>query len=233
MNSLRATVLVLGLANVLALVVWKGWLGNGLPKGEPERLENQLNAERMHLMPGPAQPPVAVAAPTDKGVAPASAPASAQPEAPAPLACVAFGGLNAERARDIEARAVKADGLKVSESRGDNPSSWWVHIPSLGSRDAAERKLTELQKLGVTDLFIVNDGGPNQHAISLGLYKTEQGAARLLELLKGKGVRSAQIQARGGSLMRVEIRGPSDVLTDFTSTLTEQMQGLSRLECAP
>jgi hypothetical protein len=231
MNSLRATVIALGLANVLALAVWKGWLGNGLPKGEPERLENQLNAERMHLMPGAAQAPVAVAAPApaDKG----ATPAPAQPEAPAPLACVAFGGLNAERARDIEARAVKADGLKVSESRGDNPSSWWVHIPSLGSRDAAERKLAELQKLGVTDLFIVNDAGANQHAISLGLYKTEQGAARLLELLKGKGVRSAQILARGGSLMRVEIRGPSDVLTDFTSALTEQMQGLSRLECAP
>ena len=232
MNSLRATVIALGLANVLALAVWKGWLGNGLPKGEPERLENQLNAERMHLMPGAAQAPVAER--VDKPVAAAPAqPEAPAPAAPAPMACVAFGGLSAERVRDIEARAVKADGLKVSESRGDNPSSWWVHIPSLGSRDAAERKLAELQKLGVTDLFIVNDGGANQHAISLGLYKTEPGAQRLLELLKGKGVRSAQIQARGGSLMRVEIRGASDVLTDFTSNLTEQMRGLSRLECAP
>ena len=124
-------------------------------------------------------------------------------------------------------------GFKLTESRSGAVSSWWVHVPSLGSKEAAERKAAEIRKLGVDDLVIVQDPGPAQFAISLGLYKNEVQANRLLESLREKGVRSAQVAGRGASVLRVELRGPSDSLATLASDLSERLRGATRLECSP
>ena len=108
-----------------------------------------------------------------------------------------------------------------------------MHVPPLGSKEAAERKAAEIRKLGVDDLFIVQDPGPAQFAISLGLYKNEAQANRLLESLREKGVRSAQVAGRGATALRVELRGPSDSLATLASDLSERLRGANRLECSP
>ena len=108
-----------------------------------------------------------------------------------------------------------------------------MHIPSQGNKEGADRKAAELRKLGVNDLFIVNDPGPAQFAISLGLYKNETQANRLLESLREKGVRSAQVAGRGATALRVEVRGPSDGLATLASDLSERLRGANRLECNP
>ena len=75
MVTLRVAVLILVLANLLALAVWKGGLGAGSSGGEPERLSNQLNPERLRLVvessqPAPAPPPApVVAAPAESAPA--------------------------------------------------------------------------------------------------------------------------------------------------------------------
>lgn len=250
MAQLRVTVIALMFANLLALAIWKGWLGGGAYPGEPERLSNQLNPERMRLVaearqavPAPVAvvpaPPVAVAPPEPD--APPQSEAPPQPAAPAPPAerptppaCVAFGGLSGAQLDAINARIASAGpGFKLTESRTGAVSSWWVHVPSLGSKDAAERKAAEIRKLGVDDLFIVQDPGPAQFAISLGLYKNETQANRLLESLREKGVRSAQVAGRGATVLRVELRGPSDSLATLASDLSERLRGANRLECNP
>ncbi len=254
MASLRVAVIALFFANLLALAIWKGWLGGGVPHGEPERLSNQLNPEKIRLVvdgrlpvaPPPAvapEPVVVAAAPAADAAKPAAAPvAPVAPVAPAvapaaetaPPACVAFGGLSAEQAAELSARIAKAgSGFRLTENRGGAPSSWWVHIPSQGSKDAAERKAAEVRRLGVEDLFVVQDAGPTQFAISLGLFKNEAAAARHLALLRDKGVRSAQVATRGSGTTRVEVRGPSDSLASLASDLSEHLRGVSRLECAP
>ena len=108
-----------------------------------------------------------------------------------------------------------------------------MHVPPLGSKEAAERKAAEIRKLGVDDLFIVQDPGPAQFAISLGLYRNETQANRLLESLREKGVRSAQVAGRGAAALRVELRGPSDSLATLASDLSERLRGANRLECSP
>lgn len=242
MVTLRVTVLVLFLANLLALAVWKGGLGGGASGGEPERLSNQLNPERLRLVAEVSQPAPAPVVAAPAAVAPAeSAPAPepvptppAQAADTAPPACVAFSGLSADQAAELSARVAKTGaGFKLSESRGVGASSWWVHIPSQGNKEGADRKAAELRRLGVDDLFIVQDAGPNQFAISLGLFRNEQAASRHLSLLREKGVRSAQIASRGASVLRVEVRGPSDSLATLASDLSERLQGANRLECAP
>lgn len=242
MASLRVAVLVLALANLFALAVWKGWLGGGVSHGEPERLSNQLNPEKIRLVSearapvvAPVSPPVAAEpAPVDKAGAPVP-PVPAPPVADAaPPACVAFGGLSAEQAAELSARIAKAGtGFKLSESRAGTPSSWWVFIPSQGSKDGADRKAAEVRRLGVDDLFIVQDAGAAQYAISLGLFKSEAAATRHLSLLREKGVRSAQIATRGAGALRIEVRGPSDSLATLASDLSGNLPGTTRLECAP
>lgn len=162
------------------------------------------------------------------------APEKAVADAVAPQACVVFAGLSVDQARELTARIAKAGtGFKLSETRSDAPSSWWVNIPAQGSREGADKKAAELRRLGVDDLFIMQDPGPNQFAVSLGLYKSEAAATRLLEALKDKGVRSAQITARGAGVTRIEVRGPGDSLATLASDLSERLRGASRLECSP
>ena len=250
MAQLRVIVIALVFANLLALTVWKGWIGGGGYPGEPERLSNQLSPERMRLVAEvrPAAPaPVAVAPAAPVLVTPAASDTppqgetSPQPAAPAPVpetsappGCVAFGGVSAAQLDEIKARSAGAGpGFKLTESRSGAVSSWWVHVPTLGSKEAAERKAAEIRKLGVDDLFIVQDPGPAQFAISLGLYKNEAQANRLLESLREKGVRSAQVAGRGASVLRVELRGPSDSLATLASDLSERLRGANRLECSP
>ncbi|BCM25693.1 SPOR domain-containing protein [Methyloradius palustris] len=67
---------------------------------------------------------------------------------------------------------------------------YWIYVPPLKSPEAAQAKLEELTGLGVQESFIVKE--PQwRNAISLGVFKDEQLAAKLLEDLKARGVRSA------------------------------------------
>jgi hypothetical protein len=245
MAPLRIVVIVLIFANLLALAIWKGWLGGGPSSGEPERLSNQLNPDRIRLvaeasppvlkpavvMPSPVDDPSSAEEKVEAPVPPVPVPA---PEAVVPQACVVFAGLSTDQARELSARIARAGtGFTLAETRSEAPSSWWVHVPSQGSKDASDKKAAELRRLGIDDLFIMQEPGPNQFAISLGLYKNEQAATRHLEALKDKGVRSAQIVTRGAGTVRLEVKGPSDSLSTLASDLSERLRGVSRLGCAP
>ena len=67
---------------------------------------------------------------------------------------------------------------------------YWIYVPPLKSTVAAQAKQSELANLGVQDTFIVQE--PQwRNAISIGVFKDEQLASKLLEDLKTRGVRSA------------------------------------------
>ena len=77
MAPLRIIVIVLIFANLLALAIWKGWLGGGPSHGEPERLSNQLNPDKIRLVaeaPLPlARPAVVLQPPVDAALTPSGA----------------------------------------------------------------------------------------------------------------------------------------------------------------
>lgn len=131
-------------------------------------------------------------------------------------ACASWAGLSRVQADEIVQRSRSA-GLKSQISNAGAPSAWWVHLPAQSDRAGAERKAAELRSLGVSDFFIVNDAGPNQNAISLGLYKNEDSAKRMLEQLKASGVQTARISTREASQLKVEVSGASASLSAFTS----------------
>ena len=93
-------------------------------------------------------------------------------------------------------------------------AGWWVFIPPQVSRDAAERKVAELRKLGIADAYLVQDHGEWENAISLGIFRNDEGARRFVEQLHAKGVRSAISGARSQQVRQTGFYLRQPVATD-------------------
>lgn len=257
MPVLRLLLIVLVLLNLLALAAIQGWLGSTSPRGEPERLTNQINPGVIVLNP-PARAP-STGTPVPASVRPVPAPAPRAEEAPAaatrteeiaieppatPLrqaggaddsfVCFAYAGLDEADAQTLEriSRDI-SPGIRTSLQMIDPPSAWWVRIPPAANREMAERKVAELRRFGITDLFIVRDPGPNQNAISLGLFRTESGARQHLADLEARRVRGAEIAARNPAVYQIEVSGPASALTLLSGRLASELPDARRSECNP
>lgn len=274
MSALRLFLIILFCLNLLAFAAINGWLGNSQPRGEPERLTNQLRPESIVLIgdaqqpetaasPRPAQTPTTptpAVAPRDTQIAaapqaveppqPETPPAPTEPAAPAvpaeppvpalpatppapqPQQCLALTRVEAPVAVEVMALVKStAPSLQARQTQTDPPSNWWVHIPPAASRQAAEVRANELRRAGITDLFIVRDPGPTQHAISLGIFRTEASARQHLNDVRNRRASDAKITPRVPAMMRVEIRGAADQLAIATQRLAERWPTLTTSEC--
>lgn len=172
--------------NGVLLAYSQGVLGNF--KGnerEPARMKNQLNTDKLLLVPAQRAGAAVVEAPQ-----------------PAELtACIEVGNFAQAEARRFETRLAPLE-LGDRQSRlnvvsATEATSHIVYIPPQGSKEAAERKAGELKSMGVTDFFIMSDNSPMKWAISLGVFKSEAAAQTLLAALSKQGVHSARLAARG------------------------------------
>ncbi|QDF95868.1 hypothetical protein CJ010_04565 [Azoarcus sp. DD4] len=232
MALMRLFLILLLVLNALAFAAIQGWLGSTPPQGEPERVGNQLHPERIRFA---TDSVTELPTPPAGGDTPPGAPseqasptpaldraATAQADTPDPAAeqpCVAWSGLGTDEANRLVAR-LQAAAINARQISIDTPNSWWVRVPPQGGREQAERKVKELKALGVSDFFIVQDAGPNQFAISLGLFKTEAAANQQLAQLRNKGVRSAGVAPRMSTQYRVEANASAERLTSFTNADT-------------
>jgi hypothetical protein len=194
---------------------------HGLPDAgnrEPARMNNQLNADKVKLIPGPVIQAVA-----------ANSAASAAPAAPAPTmtattqaarmdsvdradisACTEIGNFHAAEARRFQARlAALSLGARVTQRGIQEAVSHIVYIPPQGDREAADRKVEELRRLGIQDLYVIQDDSNLRWAISLGVFKQEEGARTHLAELMRKGVRLARVGPYGTATTMVafQLRG--------------------------
>jgi hypothetical protein len=231
---MRILVFLLIFANLIFFACTEGYFGGG-SVSEAGRLETQVQPERLHLMWRPGEepdnadkvvPPKGGASAPENGSSsglsgntqlvsalPANLPAG--PALAPGTACLLVSGLTVQGADDLE-KKVKEAKLETRRSEGH----WWVFIPPQGSKGGADKKAGELRQFGVMDFFIVADG-PQQFAISLGVFSQEEGARRHLEFLRGKGVRSARIEERQPDNVRttLEIRG----VEEEVATLRKQL----------
>lgn len=197
----------------------QGYLGHfSGNEREPARLKNQLNADKLAVI--PAEKAAAAASASASTAASASASAKAGPQA---LACVEVGNFVIAEARRFEKLLEPLD-LGDRQSRHNLPgtevSSYIVFIPPQGSKEAADRKAGELRALGVTNYFVMSDSQTMRWAISLGVFKTEGAAQNQLAALVKQGVRSARVAPRmsGGKLLAFQFR---DIDTDIKARLDE------------
>ncbi len=193
--------------NGLLLAYGQGMLGNFTGnEREPARLNNQLNADKLKLL--PAAP--AAAAASEPGP-PAPAPA-ALAVAALPLACFEVGNFAQAEARRFESRLAPLE-LGDRQTRravtATDATSYMVMIPPQGSKEAADRKAAELKAMGVTNFYIMSDTSPQKWAISLGVFKSEAAAQTQLAALGKQGVHSARVSPRGAqtSKLAYQFRG--------------------------
>lgn len=217
---MRGLAVALLLVN-LALFTW-GWLREHGPGTGDGPVEQELNRDRLRILTGEPDPvPVPVPVP-----APPAAPAPAA----VPEACLEWSPFTAEEAeRARVALEALALGPRLLEGTVTVPAGWWVYVPPLKSRHSAERKVAELARLGVKDTYIVQERGEWENAVSLGVFRGEEGARRFVEVLKARGVRPVVAGARQqqARLAALYIRDPREAESQRVAELRSSFPGTS------
>lgn len=155
--------------------------------GDSKNLQSQppLNAEKIKLLPAPVASPPA-------------APSAVQ----AAAACMEWGGFSGN---DLTRATAAMDTLKLGDSltrrQVEHVSGYWVYIPPLKTRAEVDKKVAQLNTLGVEEYFVVQEAGKWRNAISLGVFKTEGAAQKFLESIQNKGVKSAMAGERMSKFM--------------------------------
>lgn len=195
---------VLLAGNALLFAYAQGYLGQaGGGEREPQRLKNQLAAERLVMLTA-AEARGSAAVPLAAAPAVPGAPMPAAPTVPAPapdtIACMQAGAFAAADARRFEARIARLE-LGTRQSRTSVPfqevTSHLVYLPPDGGKEGADRRVAELKERGVTNFFVMQGESPIKWAISLGVFKSDAAAQNLAAALGRQGVSGVRVLPRG------------------------------------
>ena len=222
---MRAFVFFLILANLLFLAWTQGYLGLST-NPDALRVQSQLLAEKVKVIARDEPPPTRAEIEKER----------AAEAAKSQDGCWQLVDLHAAEAGQVERLlSERGEGFKaVRAATSPGSVSYWVYIPPLSSKKEAEAKVSELKKLQIADHFIVQEDGPNNYAISLGLFSSREAADSYFQVLRGKGVKSAKIAERNvkPALFRLEMRGPQSQFDAVQTALAEKMPELKLETCA-
>lgn len=151
-------------------------------------------------------------------------------EIPAPqksveAACFTFGPFAEPRMADRAVKAASALGVKVDRRQESqrSPKGYWVYLAPSKSYQAAKRKVAELQKKGLKDLFIMGKGS-QKNAISLGLFKSKEAADDRFTQVKRLGLKptfETQYRVSEQSWLDMSVAGDQ---TATVAALTEMVE---------
>ena len=203
----------------------RGYLGHFSDnEHEPQRMQNQLNADKLAVIPA------------DKATAPVVAAAEPTEKKAETLACLEVGTFLIADARKFE---IKLEPLQLGDRQsrhnlpGTEVSSWIVYIPPQGSKEGADKKAGELRALGVTNYFVMSDSPMMKWGISLGVFRTEGAAQNQLAALMKQGVRSARIAPRmsGSKQLAFQFRDVDADLKTKLDTIRAGFPGTEAHSC--
>lgn len=220
---------LLFLANAGLIAYQHGYLDAWSPSShEPTRLQQQLNAGQLKLMPTALVKPVVAAPEEEKTLARADKISNV-------MACTEVGNFDAAEAKKFEAQlAVLSLGERLTRRALPEAARHMVYIASQGGKEAADKKAGELKRLGVEDFFVIQDGSALQWGISLGIFKSEEAARNQLAVLSQKGVRSARIGAHNPAANKFafQLRGLDASAKDRVGKIKEDFPRQELRECA-
>lgn len=204
---MRIVFVILLAANfvVLALFQFSGGRGGGT---ESAASHAPYQADKVKVVVGaPLSASLSAAAEAEKApvsavetvpATPSAAPANTAPPPVAPTKpvassqCLEWSNL---ADADLERARKSLQSLRLAEKavfrKMEKTTGYWVYVPPRKSFAEAQKKAGELKVLGVADIFILQENTAWRHAISLGVFSTEEAAAKYLGQLRDKGVRSA------------------------------------------
>lgn len=202
---------ILLIINALLLALNLGFLGKWSgEEREPSRMKLEKNADKIKLMSANAAHDL-VEANTKK----------IEPE----LACLELGGFSAADSKSFDEK-IKSLALASRLTRTElaEVATNMVYLPSLGSKDAADKKAAQIRKLGFTEFYVVQDQTPLRWAISMGVFKTPEAAKAHLANLQKKGLKEAKLAPRTVTAAKVNYR-----LQDLTP---EEKQSVEQIKTA-
>ncbi|HWD23736.1 MAG TPA: SPOR domain-containing protein [Burkholderiales bacterium] len=212
---MRLAFMLLVLANI-AFFAWARYYAPSVA-ADSVPLARQIDPEKLKIAPPPELAAV-----------------SQQPPAGPVLAgCLEWGSFSlAEAARAEKALEPLGLGNRLGQRRTEEPAGWWVFIPPQGSRQAALKKAAELKSLAV-DYFIVQEEGESRWALSLGVFRSEEAAQARLDMLRDRGVRSAQVGPRETVVPKVwlQVKGVDAALESRLKDIARQMEGSELRGC--
>ncbi|WP_211455130.1 SPOR domain-containing protein [Collimonas antrihumi] len=178
------------LANATLFAMQKGYLGALYSDGrEPTRISKQLQADKIKMT-------VADAA--------SAAPATATADLPPVVACTEIGNFTAAEARRFSSQlAERTPAVKFVRRETQEVASHMVYLPSLGSKEAADKKADEVRRLGISDFFVIQDSSALRYGISLGIFKTDEAAQKQVAGLAKRGLSGAKVGTRTVSSSKV------------------------------
>ncbi len=231
---MRLLFLLLLAANV-ALFAWAQFLSPPDPGIDRQPMARQIAPDKLRIV-GERDVATPRAAPTKAAPAkPAPERTADKPPARTPLACVEWGSFNpSEASRATRSLDALELGARLAQYRGEETARWWVHYPPQGSRANALKKAAELRKLGIKEFFIVQESGPAQWSLSLGIFTTEDAAKGYLTTLQERGVRTAVIGERETQVPKVwfQVRDVDAALQARLEALAKDFEGATLHDCA-
>ena len=225
---MKLAFLLVVLVNLLLFAWQQGAFGRFGESGrEPERVARQIEPERFRVL-------------TEADVQ-ALRERATQGNAPLDLnsaqACVEFGDFPAaDAARAEKMLAALSPGVKVEPRPVETPGWYMVYLPPHKTWAEAERRADELRKLGVKDLFVMNENAPMKFAISLGSFRDPAAAKSHLAVLEKMGVKGVRMSDRSSGVVvmtRFQLRELDAAASRQLATLRNEFPGQTVRPCAP
>ncbi|BAN36313.1 hypothetical protein SCD_n02506 [Sulfuricella denitrificans skB26] len=116
-----------------------------------------------------------------------SVPVEAKPEI-----CLEWGQFSGATLKRVAQSLEKLQlGEKLVQHKAEKSGGYWVYITPRKTLQEAQKKVDELKHLGLQESYIVRDPSVMRYAISMGIFSTAEAAAKYLDQLREKGVKSA------------------------------------------
>lgn len=143
-------------------------------------------------------------------------------------ACLEWGPLAAAELVRAREELTKLGVEKTSVRDAPGTMVWWVHLPPAKSREDAERRMRDLEELGVRDARVVNDEGW-RNAVSLGIFRSEEAATAYQIRLRELKVRNTAIVQRS-DLVRFSIIAIAEPTPEASARIVEIAAGFAGSE---
>lgn len=212
---LRSLFFLAVFANLVFFAWAQGYFGGSDPNFEPERMNQQLQPEKLRVIAGPA---------------------GKEPPAPAPVAdggfCRVVAGLSMVEAEALKSAAAAA-GAEAQLQPQVDPAQHLVLIGDLPNAAAVEKKTAELKRLGISEMETLMTSNGRQEIV-LGRLPGEPAAREFLAGLNKKGIKTARVETRDQppTKARVELRGTAASLPQQLPRLIAPYAAATVGDCA-
>lgn len=146
-------------------------------------------------------------------------------------ACFTMGPFSTAEIASRSAASLSELGVEVERRQVSRrtPKGYWVYLPASKSYQAAKRKVSELRKRGLKDLFIMGKGS-RKNAISLGLFQRKEAADDRYKRVRKMGLKAIlETQYRLSEQAWLDMT-VSDGKTSTVAAITEMADGVPQAE---